>query len=701
MSGSANQAVTWSVNGVGGGNSAVGTISASGVYTAPADLPAPVIVEIRATTSADPTAHATAQATITSDIALSISPGAINVELGAVQPFQATISSSGHPDAVIVWSLSGAACPANCGSIDSSGNFTAPRALPFPATVTLAAQSAADPTKVAFASITVTSSFSLTLSAPTSLPASGFTSLTASLQPVSGSDPNTGLNWALSGAGCSGSSCGTLVPSTSPVSANGVISMTAAYTAPNLAPTPNTVIVTVTSQADPSKKAQATIAILISAGIGVTPNSATRAVNHRLTLSVQVSGTPNTSVTWSVSGIAGGNTIIGQICVTGPNPCVPVSTTSASQVDYLAPGSIPLPNPVTVQAVSKADTTKSASAQISVVSHIVVTLQPASINLAPGAAQAFTANVLGTDNQSVTWQVQGAACGGGGGPCGFIAANGLYTAPLAAPSPNTIQIVAISSEDTAQSGSASVSIATGAAIVTLLPASVYAGGTAGFTLRVEGSGFQAANPGPGSSLLIGGTARTTNCTSVSECTAPVTPVDVAAPGNLSVQMRNPDGSMSNQVTLVIVAPGASSGVVTLTAGSPGATGMDIIVVEPTTAGVSLPGASFDLNVAALGSFATATNTCTLGGSAIPLARPVSGTATADICLFALSGLDTSMTYTVSGPGDVAVLSKQPAGLGIIHLSIAVPSTATPGPRTLFVQNTNLDKTAASGALEVQ
>jgi hypothetical protein len=60
-----------------------------------------------------------------------------------------------------------------------------------------------------------------------------------------------------------------------------------------------------------------------------------------------------------------------------------------------------------------------------------------------------------------------------------------------------------------------------------------------------------------------------------------------------------------------------------------------------------------------------------------------------------------MAYTVSGSGDIAVISKQPAGLGIIHLTLQVPATAAPGGRTLFIQNTNLDKTAASGALEVQ
>jgi hypothetical protein len=60
-----------------------------------------------------------------------------------------------------------------------------------------------------------------------------------------------------------------------------------------------------------------------------------------------------------------------------------------------------------------------------------------------------------------------------------------------------------------------------------------------------------------------------------------------------------------------------------------------------------------------------------------------------------------MTYTVSGPGDVAVISQQPAGLGMIHLTLLVPATAAPGARTLFIQDTNLDETSAAGVLQVE
>jgi hypothetical protein len=49
---------------------------------------------------------------------------------------------------------------------------------------------------------------------------------------------------------------------------------------------------------------------------------------------------------------------------------------------------------------------------------------------------------------------------------------------------------------------------------------------------------------------------------------------------------------------------------------------------------------------------------------------------------------------------VAVISKQPAGLGIIHLTLQILANALPGARTLFIQNTNLDEAAATGALEI-
>jgi hypothetical protein len=266
--------------------------------------------------------------------------------------------------------------------------------------------------------------------------------------------------------------------------------------------------------------------------------------------------------------------------------------------------------------------------------------------------------------------------------------------------PDAIEVVAVSADDTSQSGSANVTISTGANILSLHPASVYAGGADAFTLLVDGSGFAVSSPGPGSTLLIGGTVRATACRATTECTAQVTPTDVAVPGSVTVQVQNPAGAESNVVALVVAAPNISDEIIALSSGAPVATAEDIVVVEPTTAGVSVPGDDVDLNVAALGAFSPASNSCSLTGNPVSLQHPASGSATADICLFSESGLDPSMTFTVSGPGDVTMLAKQPVGLGIIQLTLQIQAIAAPGARTLFIQNTNLDKTAASGSLVV-
>ncbi len=154
--------------------------------------------------------------------------------------------------------------------------------------------------------------------------------------------------------------------------------------------------------------------------------------------------------------------------------------------------------------------------------------------------------------------------------------------------------------------------------------------------------------------------------------------------------------------MIAAQPNVSDEIIALTAGAPTASGKDIVVVDPTTAGVSATGNDVDLNVAALGIFDVANNTCTLGGNPITLTHNSSSPTTADICAFSESGLDASMTYTVSGPGDVQVIAKTPIGLGIVRLTVQISATAAaPSARTLFIQNTNLDKTAATGTLWLQ
>lgn len=559
------------------------------------------------------------------------------VELGATHAFLAVVSSGAHPDKSVLWNLSGASCPLLCGSVDASGNYTAPQILPASPNVTLTGRSLADSSKQVSAAVTITSNFLLQLSVPATVAASSTATFIATLKPVPGSNPSTVLSWSLSGSGCNGVLCGTLSVETEQSAGGNATASSASYAAPITSPTPNAIVVTVTPLGDPSKAVQQQFSIQgVTAGISVTvsPATATRAINHHLTLSARVSGTANANVTWNVNGVVSGSPTVGQICVVGSNPCQVVTDGTALQVDYVAPAVVPTPDPVTVQAVSVADVTKSGTSQVTIINHVLVTVLPGSALLVPLGVQPFVASVLGTDNQNVVWQIQGAGCSVAG-TCGAITPTGVYTAAGGAPTPDALQVVAISSEDPSQSGAANVTISTGVNILTLHPASVYAGAADGFTLKVIGTGFSASTSGSGAVLLIGGTARTTTCSTAEECTAPVKAADVALAGNVSVQVQNPGGTQSNAVSLIVAVPNASDDVISLSAGAPEVSGKDIVVVEPTTAGVSVAGNDVDLDVAALGTLSAANNSCTLGGNngiAMPQFHQRSGLAvTTRVC----------------------------------------------------------------------
>ena len=786
VSNSTNIAVAWSVNGIPGGNTTVGTISASGVYTSPGDLPIPASVIVQATSAADNSKSATAPVTITSDLSVSVSPQTTPVELGAARTFTATVNSAGNPDKAVTWIVSGNGCAgAACGTVNSSGTYTAPQVLTAPPSVSLTAISVADPSKSGVGTITITSSFSLTLTGPASVNAGAAATYTATLVPAANSNPSLAISWSVSGSGCSGAACGT-------ISASGV------YTAPSLAPSPATVQITATPLADSSKAASVSVAIVsvvsvsvsptaatvalggtqafqavvtgaqdatvtwdvggvvggnatlgtilnsqtapdntiytapqslpsggsvtvharsnanpnISASAAITftaainvalaPSSATRAIGHRQTFTVQVNNTANQNVSWQVNGIAGGSSATGQICVAGSNPCQQISSSNASSVDYLAPAGLPSPNPVTVTATSQADNTKNASASVTILPRIAVSVLPGSATIASGGQQLFAATVTGTDNQQVTWTISGAGCGISGA-CGSIDSSGLYVAPPSAPSPNLIAVAATSSEDTSQSGTAAITVSGGPYISSLAPSSAYQGSAGGFTLEISGSNFAASSPGPGSTIIVTGTSRTTSCVSAAECTTSLAAADLQSAGNLSVQVRNPNGTLSNTATFVVLAPGSGPGAISLTPSAPSATGKDIVVVELSTNGGSGAAGNVSLNVAAIGTYTVATSSCTLGGSTVAILRPATGTATADLCVFSVSGLDPSYTYTISGPAvpDITISNRAPLGLGIVDLTLQVPASAAAGPRTLFIQNPSEDEAAGTGAIEVR
>ena len=80
--------VTWTVNGIPGGDATVGTISPSGLYRAPANVPPQNAVKVRATSTAYPTKYGEATMTVTqvgvhlwSSSPSTVAPGAFTLRL--------------------------------------------------------------------------------------------------------------------------------------------------------------------------------------------------------------------------------------------------------------------------------------------------------------------------------------------------------------------------------------------------------------------------------------------------------------------------------------------------------------------------------------------------------------------------------------------------------------------------------------------
>ena len=69
-----------------------------------------------------------------------------------------------------------------------------------------------------------------------------------------------------------------------------------------------------------------------------------------------------------------------------------------------------------------------------------------------------------------------------------------------------------------------------------------------------------------------------------------------------MQVQNPDGSLSNTETFVVLAPGSGAGGIPLTPSAPTSAGNDIVVVELSTNGGSGAAGNVSLNIAAIGAY---------------------------------------------------------------------------------------------------
>jgi hypothetical protein len=236
------------------------------------------------------------------------------------------------------------------------------------------------------------------------------------------------------------------------------------YTAPLTVASAQTVTITATSIADPSRAASAVVNLIPppQISVSVSPASVSLGQGQSQQFAAAVTGATNTAVTWSLSA--------------------PVGTVSASGL-YTAPATISAQQTVQLIATSVADSAKSAVAVITLIPPappVSVSVSPASVSLGQGQSQQFAAAVTGATNTAVTWSLSA--------PVGTVSASGLYTAPATISAQQTVQVIATSVADPSRRASASITLTPPppAIAVTVTPASVtlQPGQTAQFSANV-------------------------------------------------------------------------------------------------------------------------------------------------------------------------------------------------------------------------
>ena len=307
-----NTAVTWSISPAG-----VGTISSSGLYTAPATISSQQTVTITATSQADNAALATGTVTLAPSIEVGVSPSSAILYASQIQQFTATVTNT--QNTAVTWSIS----PAGTGTISASGLYTAPSAISAQQTITITATSEANPSATATSTVTLYPPVSVNVTPGT---AALYANQTQQFSATVANTSDTSVTWAVSPSG------------------SGSITASGLYTAPTAIASQQSVTITATSQADSSKSATATITLFPTLQVTVTPTTGSIYSGQTQQFAASVTNAVNTSVTWSVSP-----SDTGYITAAGV---------------YAAPVGISTQQTVIITATSQADPTRSASASL-------------------------------------------------------------------------------------------------------------------------------------------------------------------------------------------------------------------------------------------------------------------------------------------------------------------------------------------------
>jgi uncharacterized protein (DUF1800 family) len=261
--------------------------------------------------------------------ALTVTPSGATIPGVAQQQFTAKTGDGSKP--AVNWSINGiAGGNAAFGTISANGMYTAPEFPPAPNSITISAVETSDTRKLGNAGATLNNPVpQLTSVSPMSIAQGPFT-ITL-----------TGLHFAQTAAAY----MGTTALTTTYVSAT---QLTAAGTATSAQAGTQTITV---HNPDPGASISAGVNIIVQGGVAVMVAPATAMVRtgNQQVFTVMVTGALNPSVTWTVNGVAGGNSTTGTIAADGT---------------YTAPLTLPTPNTVTVTATSVEDPTRSSSATV-------------------------------------------------------------------------------------------------------------------------------------------------------------------------------------------------------------------------------------------------------------------------------------------------------------------------------------------------
>jgi len=400
-----------------------------------------------------------------SSTSVTVTPPSASLNAGQTQQFTSAVTGSTNTQ--VIWTIS----PAGAGTISSNGLYSAPSSLTAPLSVSVIATSAADSTRSGSATVNLTPAAPVSITVtPATISLKGGQSQQFAAN-VSGST-NTGVTWSAVPGGI------------------GTLSGSGLYTAPASVTSPQTVSVTATSLASPSKTTSATVELTPPAAVATCGLPAAGAFtgcyysDRGFTNLAFTRVDPQINFIWNGTGPGGniGSTqyavrwqgnfafatgnyqftlatddgsrlfVDGQVLIDGwgEHPAIPVNAnialsagTHLIQVDYFQLDNSASASLAWIPAAAVTLMPPAVPAAVS------VTVSPQVVNVGSGQMQPFAAIVTGTINSQVTWSLSPLNVGS-------ISTAGILTAPAV----TSLQAIAVTATSVADPTKSATAIAT-------------------------------------------------------------------------------------------------------------------------------------------------------------------------------------------------------------------------------------------------